>query len=57
MGQIYNPMQSVLLLFIEEKPVFLREYASKTYGVWSYYISKSIVEAPFEIALPIITAC
>ena len=53
---VYTYMQSVLLLFIEEKPVFIREYASKTYGVWSYYISKSIVEAPFEILAPIVIA-
>ena len=54
--QIYNPMQSILLLFIQERPVFLREYASKSYGIFSYYISKSAIETPFEILSPIITS-
>jgi len=55
-SQIFNPMQSVLLLFITERPVFLREYAAKSYGIIPYYISKTIVEIPFEIFFPILTS-
>ena len=47
-------MQSVLLLFIQERPIFLREYADKTYGIYSYYISKSILETPFQLIFPVI---
>ncbi|CAI2358917.1 unnamed protein product [Moneuplotes crassus] len=52
---IFNSMNVVLVLFISERPVFIREYSSKTYGVWSYYLSKSIVEVPFEVIAPLIS--
>jgi ABC-type multidrug transport system permease subunit len=47
-------MFSVLLLFIMERPVFLREQASKTYTVWSYFTAKTIVEIPFQFIFPIL---
>jgi hypothetical protein len=36
--------QPVLLTFPNERPVFLREYAGKQYGVVPYFISKTFVE-------------
>jgi len=55
-NQIMMSLFSVLLLFLVERPVFLREYASKMYGVWSYFISKSIIEIPFQLIFPFIFA-
>merc|ERR1719478_823261 len=38
--------QPTILTFPSERPVFLREYAAKQYGVVQYFVSKSIVELP-----------
>jgi ATP-binding cassette, subfamily G (WHITE), eye pigment precursor transporter len=44
----YGPVGGTIMSFYPEKPVFLKEYSNKTYGLLSYGISKSIVEMPFE---------
>lgn len=54
LNQTMTGMMSVLLVFITERPVFLREYANKTYGVMPYFMSKSLVEAPFQLLFPIL---
>jgi hypothetical protein len=38
--------QPTILTFPSERPVFLREYAAKQYGVIQYFVSKSVVELP-----------
>lgn len=38
-----------ILVFPQERPIFLRENQSKIYGVSTYYISKSIVETPLVL--------
>ncbi|CAI2359700.1 unnamed protein product [Moneuplotes crassus] len=55
-NQTMTGMMGVLLVFILERPVFLREHANKTYGLTSYFITKSLVEAPFQLLFPIITS-
>jgi len=47
-NQIMTALYSVLLTFLSERPVFLREYANRMYGIWTYFVSKSIVEIPFQ---------
>lgn len=47
--------QPVLLSFPNERPVFLREYAAKQYGVIPYFISKTLVEMPVVLVGQIIT--
>jgi len=54
---VMSTLQSIIVIFIMERPVFLREYASKSYGLWSYYMSKSIVEIPFQFITPILVSC
>lgn len=44
----YAPVGQALQSFSAERPVFLKEYSNKTYGLWSYSLSKAIVEMPFE---------
>ena len=51
-NQVMTALFSVLLTFLMERPVFLREYASKMYGIWSYFTSKSITELPFQSIMP-----
>lgn len=45
---------SVLNVFPLEIPIFLREYGSGLYGVGVYYLSKTLVEIPFLILIPVI---
>lgn len=45
--QTMNTMFPVLMTFLNEREVFIREYANHTYGCVSYYFAKSIVELPF----------
>lgn len=55
-NQVMTSLFSVLLLFLIERPVFLREYAGKLYGVFSYFTSKSVIEVPFQVIFPFVTA-
>lgn len=45
---------SVLNVFPLEVPVFMREYGTGLYSAGVYYLSKTIVEIPFLIIIPII---
>ena len=47
-------MQFVILTFPEERELFLREQSNKMYGVFSYFISKSIMEIPLLIFIPLL---
>ena len=53
---VMSSLQSVSVIFIMERPVFLREYANKTYGIWSYYMTKSVIEIPFQLILPVLVS-
>lgn len=53
-NQTFGPFFGVLLQFIDERPLFLRENANKTYGVFPYYLSKQIVDTPFLLIMPIL---
>ncbi|CDW82848.1 abc transporter family protein [Stylonychia lemnae] len=50
--QLYAHSMSNLLAFQEERPVFLREFANKMYGIAPYYLSKSVVEIPVLLLQP-----
>jgi ABC-type multidrug transport system permease subunit len=43
-----------LFAFLEERNLFLREYASKTYGVLPYFISKTVVDIPLFVFIPLL---
>lgn len=53
-NQIMTTLFSVLLTFLIERAVFLREYSGRLYGVWTYFTSKSIIEIPFQLLFPFI---
>eukprot|EP00123_Amoebidium_parasiticum_P015471 comp22988_c0_seq1/m.36596 comp22988_c0_seq1/g.36596 ORF comp22988_c0_seq1/g.36596 comp22988_c0_seq1/m.36596 type:complete len:647 (-) comp22988_c0_seq1:242-2182(-) len=54
LNQSFGPMFSAMLLFHNEKPIFLRERAAGAYRVSAYYLAKSFAETPVEIFFPII---
>eukprot|EP00941_MAST-03F_sp_MAST-3F-sp1_P002942 g2942.t1 len=43
---MFGLAQPTLLSFPQERPIFLREYASGVYGATSYFLSKLMVEVP-----------
>lgn len=49
---MFGAAQPVLLSFPLERPTFLREYATATYGVLPYFLSKTAV----ELVLTLMTA-
>ena len=40
-----GPAQAALLAFPEERPIFLREYSTKHYSVFAYFVSRLVAEA------------
>ena len=46
-NQVMTAIFSTLMNFLNEKEVFYREYANKSYDVFAYFASKSIVELPY----------
>jgi len=51
---LFGSGQSVLLAFPFERPMILREYATGTYSMTSYFLSKLVVEAPMTFLQTIV---
>jgi len=43
-----------LMSFSQERPIFVREYSSGTYGVAPYFLGKLFVDLPFDLIRSII---
>lgn len=50
----FNAIQNVILIFPDERPVFLREVNNNMYGVGPYFWAKVISEMPFSLMTPTI---
>jgi len=48
----FNAIQNVILIFPDERPVFLREVNNNMYNTGPYFWAKVISELPFSIATP-----
>lgn len=55
-NQTMMSMFPVLMTFLNEREVFIREYANHTYGVLSYYFAKTVVELPFLASMSVLYA-
>lgn len=51
---LFGTAQPVLLAFPFERPMILREYATGTYGITAYFISKIFVEVPLSFVQTIV---
>jgi ABC-type multidrug transport system permease subunit len=49
-------INGVILLFPEERPVFLREVNNKMYTVSAYFFGKILSEMPAAIIVPVVHA-
>ena len=50
----FNAIQNVILIFPDERPVFLREVNNNMYNTSPYFWAKIISELPFSILTPVI---
>ena len=53
----FNAIQNVILIFPDERPVFLREVNNNMYQATPYFWAKVISELPFSISVPAIFGC
>ncbi|KAL6069457.1 ATP-binding cassette sub- G member 2 [Balamuthia mandrillaris] len=53
-NQAMGSMMTTLVMFPEERGVFIREHSSGAYGTLAYFLSKSIADLPFMTVFPII---
>ena len=52
-----NAIQNVILIFPDERPVFLREVNNNMYKVGPYFWAKVVCELPFSIMMPSVFGC
>jgi len=53
----FNAIQNVILIFPDERPVFLREVNNNMYSASPYFWAKVFSELPFSIMTPSIFGC
>eukprot|EP00913_Durusdinium_trenchii_P012806 g12024.t1 len=56
-GGMFGAAQPLLLKFPLDRGIFLREYATQTYGAAPYFISKSMAKASKELPQSFLNAC
>jgi len=54
MTMAFNAIQNVILIFPDERPVFLREANNNMYSVSAYFWAKIISEFPSSFLTPVI---
>jgi ATP-binding cassette subfamily G (WHITE) protein 1 len=52
---LMESIQNVVLVFPEERAVFLREQASSLYDISAYFLGKIIAELPFNLFTPLLS--
>lgn len=52
--QLFVGILGTILVYIEERPLFLREQAGRLFGVLPYYLAKDLIELPITLILPLI---
>ena len=57
MNQAMSAVQNVILVFPNERPVFLREVNNEMYSVSAYFFSKVLSELPIGILSPVLFGC
>jgi len=56
MNQNMLALFGTIIIFEQERHVFLRELGDKTYSTLPYFISKSLIEIPYSFIFPILTS-
>lgn len=50
----FNSIQNIILIFPDERPVFLREVGNNMYSVTAYFFGKVVAELPASIITPVV---
>lgn len=50
----FNSIQNIILIFPDERPVFLREVGNNMYSVSAYFFGKVIAELPASTITPVV---
>ena len=53
----FGSVNNIVLLFPEERPIFMREVNNNMYSVSSYFFAKVLSELPASIIVPIVFGC
>ncbi len=53
MIQMFVGILGTILVFIDERPLFLREQANRMYGIIPYYIAKDLIDLPLNMFIPL----
>jgi ABC-type multidrug transport system permease subunit len=53
----FNSIQNIILIFPDERPVFLREVNNNMYSVSAYFFGKVISDLPASILIPVVFGC
>lgn len=53
----FNAIQNTILIFPDERPVFLREVNNNMYSVSGYFFAKILADLPVAILTPVIFGC
>jgi len=54
MSMAFNSIQNIILIFPDERPVFLREVNNNMYDVSTYFFAKVASELPMSICIPVL---
>ena len=54
MSIAFNAIQNIILIFPDERPVFLREVNNNMYSVSAYFFGKILAEFPASVLTPVI---
>jgi len=54
MNSFMQNLASCIYIFQVERPIFLREHASKMYDLEPYFFSKILVDLPIQIIIPLL---
>lgn len=57
MNQAMSAIQNVILVFPDERGVFLREVNNEMYSVTAYFFAKVVSELPMAIINPVVFGC
>lgn len=53
MTQMFVGILGSILVFIDERPLFLREQANRMYGIIPYYVAKDLIDLPLNMFIPL----
>ncbi len=54
-SSMFGSAQPVMIMFPFERPMFMREYSTGTYASWTYFLTKTFLDAPLTLMQTIVS--